>query len=127
VAKVASDYVLILLAALGLLSSQLLLKEGTRYTGAISLNTIDDFLSLLRQILTTPLLIAGYGVSAITAVFWLVVVSRLDLSLAVPLLSATYYVLLLLTSSILLGEAVTVWRWTGTLLIVAGIVLLSYR
>jgi multidrug transporter EmrE-like cation transporter len=125
VAKVASDYVLVLLAALGLLGSQLLLKEGTRHTGAISLNTIDDFVSLVRQILTTPLLVAGYGVSAITAVFWLVVVSRLDLSLAVPLLSATYYVLLLLTSSILLGETVSVWRWTGTLLIVAGIFLLS--
>jgi len=127
VAKLASDYLLILLASLGLLGSQLLLKEGTRQTGAISLASVDDFLGLVRQIVTTPILVAGYVLSGITAVFWLVVISRLDLSLAVPLLSATYYVLLLLASSIVLGESVSLWRWAGTLVIVVGIVLISQR
>ncbi|MBV8770705.1 MAG: hypothetical protein JOZ87_22945 [Chloroflexi bacterium] len=126
-AKLASDYLLILLASLGLLGSQLLLKEGTRQTGAISLASVDDFLGLVRQIVTTPILVAGYVLSGITAVFWLVVISRLDLSLAVPLLSATYYVLLLLASSIVLGESVSLWRWAGTLVIVVGIVLISQR
>ncbi|MBX6772841.1 MAG: hypothetical protein IRY83_14005 [Chloroflexi bacterium] len=116
---------LIAIVALSLLGNQLLLKYGTRATGQLSLASPAEAAALIRQVLTTPALLAGYALSALTALLWLVVVSRLDLSFAVPLLNGIFYVLLLLASVTLLREAVTPGRWAGALLILAGIVLIT--
>jgi multidrug transporter EmrE-like cation transporter len=116
---------LIAIVALSLLGNQLLLKYGTRATGALSLSSPAEAVALIRQVLTTPALLAGYALSGLTALLWLVVVSRLDLSFAVPLLNGIFYVLLLLASATLLRETVTAARWAGALLILIGIALIS--
>jgi multidrug transporter EmrE-like cation transporter len=53
----------------------------------------------------------------------LVILSRVDLSYAVPLMTGIYFLLLLLTSTLVLRESVTPAHWLGTLLILAGIAL----
>jgi multidrug transporter EmrE-like cation transporter len=53
----------------------------------------------------------------------LVILSRVALSYAVPLMTGIYFLLLLLTSTLVLREAVTPTHWFGTLLIVVGIAL----
>src|SRR5688572_26943726 len=111
------QYVLLLVTALLLLASQLLLKQGATSSGPLSLTSLAQLGSLIQQILTSPTLLLGYGLSGVTALMWLVVLSRLDLSYAVPLFTAIYYVLLLVTSALVLREAITPWRWGGALLI----------
>jgi drug/metabolite transporter (DMT)-like permease len=77
----------------------------------------------MQRILTTPTLFLGYVLSFATGLLWLVILSRVDLSYAVPLMTGIYFLLLLLTSTLVLREAVTPVHWLGTLLILAGIAL----
>ena len=124
-ARVLTEYLLLLVTALLLLAGQLLLKEGLKGGKALSIASLPEVGSLIWQILTTPALLLGYALSAVTALLWLVLLSRLELSYAAPVLTGIYYVLLMVASAAIMREAVTPSRWAGMLLIVAGIVLIS--
>jgi drug/metabolite transporter (DMT)-like permease len=115
-----NQFGLLITTALIMAACQLFLKLGTRESGALSFSTPGQILNVMRQIITSPLLLLGYGLSLVTSMLWLVTLSRLDLSYAGPMLTAIYYVFLLLSSALLLRESVTPWRWIGALLIVAG-------
>jgi drug/metabolite transporter (DMT)-like permease len=73
-------------------------------------------------VLGSPLIIFGLLLYGISAIIWLLVLSRVDLSLAYPML-AIGYIFVLLVSLFFLGEKVTLMRWLGTVLIVGGVVL----
>jgi drug/metabolite transporter (DMT)-like permease len=123
--KLFSQYSLLTLTALGLVISQLLLKQGTKTTGIISLTSPADLVKLIRQVLTSPLLLLGYGVSVFTSIMWLVVLSRFEVSYAGPIMNALYYVFLLLASALLLRESVSPVRWLGVLFVIAGVLFIS--
>jgi undecaprenyl phosphate-alpha-L-ara4N flippase subunit ArnE len=77
----------------------------------------------LRQramVIFRPTLLAGFALVALAAVLWLVVLSRLEVSLAYPFLSLGF-VLVLLFSRFWLGERVPPLRWLGVALIVLGV------
>ena len=57
-------------------------------------------------------------------VFWLIALSKIELSVAYPMLSVGY-VLLMILSYFLLNETITVYKVIGTLLVVAGVTLIS--
>lgn len=57
-------------------------------------------------------------------ILWLVAISRLDLSLAYPLL-ALAFVLNPLLARLLLGENIPWERWVGILVICIGVVIVS--
>lgn len=59
------------------------------------------------------------------ALFWLGVISRVDLSFAYPLL-ALNYVLVLIPSRLLLGELITPAKIIGALIVVAGVVVITW-
>jgi drug/metabolite transporter (DMT)-like permease len=82
-------------------------------------------LVLIQQALSNPLLIIGLGLSGAMGAIWLVILSRLELSFAAPMLGAMYYVLLLAATAVVLGERVSYARWAGAILVVAGITLIS--
>jgi drug/metabolite transporter (DMT)-like permease len=119
------QYGLILLTAAFLLGSQLLLRQGAKGGGALSLTSPADLVNLIRRVLTTPALLFGYGLSAVSALLWLLILSRLELSYATPLLNGFFYILLLLASALILRENITPWRGLGTLFVLAGIILIS--
>src|SRR5438132_7255751 len=123
--RVLVQYALLLFIAAGLLASQLLLKQGVSREGMLSLTSLAEFSHLIRHLLTTPSLLLGYGISGVTALLWLVILSRMELSYAAPMLTAIYSVLLLATSALVLHEAVTPLRWIGVLLVIVGIICLS--
>jgi drug/metabolite transporter (DMT)-like permease len=108
-----------------LVVSQLLLKQGTKTTGIISLTSPAAFIKLIGQVLTSPLLLLGYGVSLFTSVMWLVVLSRFEVSYAGPIMNALYYVFLLLASALLLRESVSPVRWFGVLFVIVGVLFIS--
>lgn len=121
-----SQYSLIFLNALVLLLGQTLIKQELKSYGPISLASIEQFLSLFRYVLATPLLVLGYLLSAFSGFLWIITLSRLEMSQAVPLYSGTYYILLLLASAIIFGEAVGWAKVAGTGLIFAGIILITH-
>ncbi len=121
----AGRYSLILIAAFGALISQLLMKHGLNQGGPITGFSPGQFVMLIQRILTTPVLFIGYVLAFVSGLIWLIVISRLNLSYAVPLMTGTYFILLLFTSSFVLREVAPVSHWIGALLIVAGIFLIT--
>jgi len=79
-------------------------------------NPIGSFANLLR----TPWVILGFAFYAVSAVLWLDVLSKLDFSMAYPMVSLTY-IFSLLIGRFVFHEAVSWQRVAGVLLIVAGL------
>jgi drug/metabolite transporter (DMT)-like permease len=105
--------------------AQLTLKHG--------MNVVNDSLrphrfgldgESARALATTWAVWAGLFLFGLSALVWLVVLSRASLSFAYPFASLTY-VLILLFDRFWLHENVPALRWAGVALIAAGIILVS--
>lgn len=105
-------------------AGQLMLKSGMTRVGYIGSVRLERPLQVLGEVVRTWQVLLGLTLFALSAVTWLVVVSRIPLSLAYPFAGITY-VLLLLFSKFVLREQVPHLRWLGVALIVAGIVLVG--
>ena len=97
-AAALKQYGLVLLTAAFLLEPAPL-RQGAKAGGALSVTSPADLIGLIRRVLTTPVLLLGYGLSAVSALLWLSS-PRLELSYATPLLNGFFYVLLLLASAL---------------------------
>jgi multidrug transporter EmrE-like cation transporter len=75
-------------------------------------------------ILTSPLTLLGLALYAVSAVFWISALSRVQLSYAYPLLGVGY-VLVAVASWQLWGENLTVQRIFGTLVVALGVYLVG--
>ena len=102
-----------------LVSGQTLLKVGLNDIGGVSLfdgNPLGSLLGLFH----TPWIIVGFACYGIAAILWLDVLSKLDFSLAFPLVSLTY-VFSLVIGRFVFDETVGLSRIVGVLLILAGL------
>lgn len=113
----------ILISVSGAAAGQLLLKRGMSLMGPITLHW-KGLPSVLLGIATNPFVVAGLIVYALSTVFWLTALSRVDLSLAYPFLSLGY-VIMLFASWQLFDETVNLTRVLGTIVVVIGVVLIS--
>lgn len=101
--------------------AQLALKKGMLLVGVVSLS------SLVREpqrLLTIPWLYLGGALYASSLVLWLVVLSKLELSRAYPMVSLGYLVTFAL-GAFLLKESVSMPKLLGLVLIMGGVVLLA--
>ncbi len=98
---------------------QVLLKMGALRVGGVA-----DVGLLLWRIVTNPYILAGFALYGVASVLWIVVLSRAPLSLAYPLLSLGY-VLVLLASAYVFGETIPAVRVAGIAAILVGLVLVS--
>ena len=108
-----------LVAILLLVSGQTLLKVGLNDIGGVSLfdgNPVGSLLGLFR----TPWIIFGFVCYGISAILWLDVLSRLDFSLAFPMVSLTY-VFALLIGRFIFHETVGLERILGVFFILCGL------
>ena len=117
-------YGLLAITAVILVISQLLLKQGIRLGGPLSVTHLSDVSELVLRIAGSPFLLLGYVLSGVSAVTWLLVLSRAELSYAAPIFTAIYYLLLVFISAMVLGETVGLGRGIGTILIVVGVALI---
>ena len=113
------ESVLLLLFAVGAAATgQVLLKNGMR---AASARAAAGHGSLAAAAATSPWVVLGLAVFAISAVAWLAVLSRVPLSVAYPF-NALGYLGILTASIVVLHERANVWTWAGTLLVVSGLI-----
>ena len=104
-------------------TAQLTLKHGmNQVTEASGTATLSG--SSLRAILTNLSVLGGLAIFGLSAVVWLLVLSRASLSFAYPFASLTY-VLILLAARFVLHEEIPLLRWVGVFFIVTGIVLVA--
>ena len=118
--------VFILLSVILAAVAQLTLKTGVdRITvnGHSGIELSEPVASALR-VAKQPLIWLGLSLFAISAVFWLVVLSRVSLSFAYPFAALTY-VLILVADRFILHVRVPGLRWVGVGLIMSGIVMVG--
>lgn len=105
-------------------AGQLLLKAGMDATGAHVALHPRALLDLIGTVLGSWRLLLGFALFGASSVFWLTALSRVPLSVAYPIVSLSY-VLILGASFVLLGERPTLVTWTGALLVMAGVSLIG--
>jgi drug/metabolite transporter (DMT)-like permease len=107
-----------------LVIAQLLLKRGIGGFGHPELS-LGGAVRLIRYIVTTPTVIAGYLVGFVAGLFWLSALSVVNLTLAGPAMMGIYFLELLIFSRIFLKESISPMRWVGALLILGGMLILA--
>lgn len=109
----------ILLIAVALAAcGQLLLKNGMNLAKSQSQA---GGRSMVLAAVTSPWIIGGLIIFGVSAVAWLVTLSRVPLSIAYPF-NALGYVAILVASTLILHERTNLWTWIGTLLVVSGLI-----
>ena len=102
--------------------AQLLLKKGTNAIGAIHL-TADNWFSTGLQVATQLPIIGGLSCYVISVVVWIIGLSRVDVSIAYPMLSIGYIVNAI-GAWYFLGEVMSVQRLLAIGVIIIGVALL---
>jgi uncharacterized membrane protein len=104
----------ILCASLG----QVFWKLGMNAVGAIDNFSISGIVSMFLN----PLVFLGLLMYGLSTIFWLIALSQKDLSYVYPFIALTFIIVLLL-SKFLLHENVGIYRIVGTLIIIAGLII----
>ena len=78
----------------------------------------------LKAIFVSPFLWIGLFNVVAVFIIWSTVLTKIDLSVAVPIASFSY-ILVPLVSIIFLHEQVTALRWLGVFFVLAGVILVS--
>ena len=116
-------FLLILLNDLGDSLAQFLMKKGLLQTG-VEAGSWQGTIAFLAHNVSSPIIWMGIIVYALNFFLWIVILSRIDLSVAMPIGSTTYLIIPLL-AMFFLKEQVTLTRWFGITLIVVGIYFVS--
>ena len=103
---------------------QLLIKTGMSKIGVVDLQSMVNVKGLVAQIIFSPFVAGGLTLYVLSAVVWLIVLSRVDLSFAYPF-AGLGYVMVVLLSRLFLKEDVNLFRWMGVILICSGVIFIS--
>ncbi|MDD5383087.1 MAG: EamA family transporter [Candidatus Margulisbacteria bacterium] len=115
------NYLIVITSILLAVAGQLLMKKGMLAFGAFP---VSQLLTKVIPMFLNPWVFIGFVCFGLSSIFWLVVLSRLELSLVYPMVSVAY-VLVALVSWLVFKENVTLVRWLGVLVIMVGVFLIS--
>ena len=99
---------------------QLLLKHGTSSLGVTITSPISFFLAAF----TNLFVLGGLSVYFLSTLTWLMLLSRVELSFAYPML-AFGYILVLIFSALILHEQISTIRIIGVVLVALGVVFIT--
>ena len=118
-----SFYLTILLISAPIIATigQTLLKLGMRKVNKLNFTALSLLPKTIFQILLVPEVLLALPIYAIGLVIWLIVLTKVDLSYAYPFLSSSY-LLIFLSSWLILGEEITSMRWIGLIFISIGLI-----
>ena len=102
------------------------LRRGMQEVGDVTSYRLKEIPGLFRRLLANKMLGIGIFCIALAFVFFLALLSRADLSFALPA-TALGSAVNALGARLFLKENVTPSRWAGTLLICSGVILLGGR
>jgi drug/metabolite transporter (DMT)-like permease len=114
------SFVIIIAVAASAATAHILLKMGMNEVGEVNAESLKTPGKLIGQIVSTPAILAAVPVYAISNIGWLIVLSRLNLSVAYPFL-ASLYIFLPILSMLFLSETLSAQHWAGILVIGIGV------
>jgi drug/metabolite transporter (DMT)-like permease len=115
----AGTLLLVIFAVIAAATGQLMLKHGMQLATARAHASNG---SLVVAAATSPWVLLGLTVFAVSAVAWLAALSRVPLNVAYPF-NAVGYIVILAASVLVLHERANLLTWAGSLLVVCGLVI----
>ena len=103
--------------------AQLLLKAGTNAVGAIHLTAENWFATGIKLATQVPIL-GGLSCYVLSVVVWIIGLSRVDVTIAYPLLSIGY-IINAIGAWYFLGEAISLQRILAITIIIVGVAVLA--
>ena len=116
------DYVLLIFNVLLTVFGQILLKQGVSTVGRIG--GFRELIPKLTQVIFNPYVLGGISIYGFTTFVWLVILSRVKLSIAYPMLSLGY-VLAIPFSWFFFKESIPKERIIGAIIICIGVYLVA--
>lgn len=117
------SFSLVMLGVLLNAVAQLLLKAGTNAIGAFEFSGV-NIAPVGWKIATSPYILSGIGCYVVSVVVWILALSRVEVSIAYPMLSVGY-LLNAVAAWYLFGEAVTPMRLLGIGVIILGVFIVA--
>ena len=118
-----TSFSLILVGVLLNAGAQLLLKAGTNAVGRFDF-TLANAMPIGAKLATQLPIIAGIACYVVSVVVWILALSRVQVSIAYPMLSIGYVVNALIAWQFF-GEDLNVQRWIGIGFIIVGVFLVA--
>ncbi len=119
----AISFLLVLAGVLLNAAAQLLLKVGTNAVGHFEFSA-QNILPVGMKLAFEPHILGGLGCYVVSVVVWIMALSRVEVSIAYPMLSIGY-VVNALAAWYLFGEALGAMRLTGIGFIIVGVYLVA--
>jgi len=114
---------LLLLGVMLNAGAQLLLKIGMTRIGSFNFS-VDNLIPIGLKVATNFPIITGLTAYVISVIVWLLVLSRVDVSVAYPMLSLGY-VVTALVAYFVFGENISLVRMTGIFIILVGVYMVA--
>lgn len=120
--KNMKDFSLLFFNVLLTVIGQILFKHGMNTIGRV--NSLRDAVGKLTLAFLNPYILSGIAIYGFTTLVWLIILSRVKLSIAYPMLSSGY-VLSIFFSWMLFKESIPKVRMIGALVICIGVYLVA--
>ena len=116
-------YLLVFISVTAMSAGQLLLKKGLFSVGSYPQN-FSELIPFFLKTYSNGYVIVAVFLTILTALVWILTVSRVQLSFVYPFMALSY-VLVALFSLLIFKEDVTTLRWLGISVICLGVFLVS--
>ena len=103
--------------------AQLFLKAGTNEIGALNFNR-EQIISTVLKISLEPYILAGLTCYVLSVAIWIVALSKVDVSVAYPMLSMGY-VVNIIAAWYLFGETISPQKIVGIATIILGVYIIA--
>jgi drug/metabolite transporter (DMT)-like permease len=113
-------YAVILVGATFAAIGQVAWKLGMNQIGQL----IAPNFAALMTVLLNPYILLGFVLYGLGTIFWLIALSKRDLSFVYPFVSLTYIIVLIL-SGLVLKESIGLNKSIGTLIVILGLILIA--
>ncbi|MEW6313365.1 MAG: SMR family transporter [Pseudomonadota bacterium] len=117
------SFSLVLLGVLLNAAAQLLLKAGTNAVGEFQFS-LANIVPIGLKIASQPPIIGGLACYVVSVVVWIMALSRVEVSVAYPMLSIGY-VVNAIAAWYLFGESLSAMKFTGIGFIIVGVYLVA--
>lgn len=121
----AVSVALLVVSVVFAIAGQITLKSAMREIGRIGAQEVSNAGETLTRAAKEPRLWFGLFLFAVSALFWLVVLSRVPLSVAYPFVGVSY-ILIVAFARYFLHEHVPTLRWIGVAVVALGIAIVGF-
>lgn len=119
-------YLLIFIPVLTAATAQILFKKGISEIGSLEFS-VSGIVNLIPRILQNPSLFAGMLIFGSSFLFYLFILSKLQLSVAYPIITSGGIILISTISWIFFRETLSILQIAGIAVIIFGIFLLATK